>query len=320
MDNFFKSSSILKSILTWKWHLLIIMSAAILLSTMFSGPYFIKPKYKSYAIIYPSNIAPYSTENNTEQMLQLFNSEDLLLDIVNQFKLYIEYNIDTTAKNYRTSIIQQLKENLSVKKMEYESVLIEIYDENPIQACDMVKEFINRMNFKARQLQRGKTAEVVKLLNNELMDKRQQIDTIESRMQFLRKEYNILDYDIQVKEYSKGYVKSISGGHGNAKNDISNTLDNLKQYGGEYRLLDSYLAGLITGYNEVKKDYDKSVSDLNKELTYANIVTNPVPADRKSYPVRWLIVTITTISSVVLSLMLFSLLGARRKKQGHITQ
>ncbi len=300
--------------------MLVIISAAILLSIVFSGPYFIKPKYKSYAIIYPANIAPYSTENNTEQMLQLFNSEDLLLDVINKFKLYVEYNIDTVDKNYRTSIIQQLKENLSVKKTEYESVLIEIYDENPLQACDMVKEFVNFMNLKARALQRGKTAEVVKLLNNQLIDKKQQIDTIEKRMQFLRKEYNILDYDIQVKEYSKGYVKSISGGHGNAKNDILSTLDNLKEYGGEYRLLDSYLLGLITAYNEVKKDYDKSVSDLNKELTYANIVTNPVPADRKSYPVRWLIITITTISTAILSLMLFSLLGDKRKKSEQTAQ
>ncbi len=314
MDNFFKSSNILRLILTWKWHLIVIIGAAILLSTLFSSPFFIKPKYKSFAVIYPANIAPYSAENNTEQILQLLNSEDLLMDIVHKFKLEKEYGVDSTDKYYRTKIFQKLKSNIAIKKTEYESVLIEILDNDAIQACDMVKEFINMMNLKARKLQREKTSELVKILNDQMIDKKKQIDSIEERMQFLRKEYNILDYNIQVKEYSKGFVKGISGGHQNSKNEITNTLDNLKIYGGEYRLLDSYLSSFISSYNDIKKEYDKSKSDLTKELTYANMVTNPVPADKKSYPVRWLIVTITTISATLLSLILFSLIGVRRKK------
>lgn len=319
MDNFFKSSFIIKLVLKWKWHLMVVFALSVILSVFFSGPYFIKPKFKSFAVLYPANIAPYSAENNTEQMLQLLNSEDLLLDIVKKFKLNLEYNIDTADRFYRTKVLGRLKSNLTIRKTEFESVVIEISDYDPNQACDMVKEFINLMNLKARELQRNKTAEIVKINFDQMTDKLRQIDSIETRLQTLRKEYNILDYKIQVKEYSKGYVKNVTNGKGSAKNDISTTLDNLKTYGGEYYLLDTYLWGLITSYNTIKTEYDKSVSDLKKELTYTNMVTNPVPADKKSYPVRWLIIAITSVSALLFSLMLFSFIGNRRKSED-ITQ
>lgn len=315
MNNFFKSTYIIRLSLKWKWHLLIIIIAAILLSSVFSAPIFIKPKYKSYAVIYPANIAPYSSETNTEQLLQLLKSEDMLFDIAKKYELYKEYKLDTTEKYYRSKIIKKLDNNISIKRTEYESVSIEVYDNDPQQACAMVNEFINLMNYKARYIQRSKTSEIVKLYSNQMTDKKKEIDSIEKRIQFLRNEYNILDYNIQVKEYSKGFVKNITNGKGNKKDDISVTLDNLKQYGGEFRQLDANLWGLLETYIALKKEYDKSLSDLKKELTYANVVTTPIAADKKSYPLRWLIVCITTISAFLLSLMLFSIIDGIRKSE-----
>jgi uncharacterized protein involved in exopolysaccharide biosynthesis len=315
MTNFFKSSYIIKLVLNWKWHLLVIFILAVALSSIFSGPTFIKPKYKSYAVIYPSNIAPYSTETTTEQMLQLLKSEDILFDVVKKFKLYEEYKIDTSGKYYRAKIIKKLEDNITIKRTAYESVLIEVYDNSPIQACEMVNEILRLMNQKAQYLQRNKTAEIVKIYLDQLEFKRKQIDSIETRLNYLRTNYNILDYNIQVEEYSKGYVKKINLQRGGINDDISTTLNNLKQFGGEYRLLDASLWGLQEAYIELKREYDKSLSDLNKELTYANIVTKPIVPDKKAYPVRWLIVCITTISSILLSLILFSTIDSLKKSE-----
>jgi len=315
MNNFFKSTYLIKLILKWKWHLLIISVVAIALSSVFSSPVFIHPKYKSYALVYPSNIAPYSSETNTEQLLQLLKSEDMLFDLVKKFDLYKEYKLDTSDKYYRSKAIKELDDNINIKRTEYESVLIEVYDNDPKQACSMVNEFINLMNNKARYLQRNKTEEITKLYFDQMNDKKREIDSIEKRLQFLRSEYNILDYNIQVKEYSKGYVKNVTSGRGKQKDDIALTLDNLKQYGGEFRQLDANLWGLIETYIALKKEYDKSLADQQKELTYTNVVTQPIPADKKSYPVRWLIVCITTISSFLLSLLLFSIIDGVRKPE-----
>ena len=75
------------------------------------------------------------------------------------------------------------------------------------------------------------------------------------------------------------------------------------------------MASLVTSYNEIKAEYDQAVSDLTKELTYANIVTSPYVADSKAYPIRWLIVLVTTISSLLLTLIVISVIERKRLRK-----
>jgi uncharacterized protein involved in exopolysaccharide biosynthesis len=56
MDNFFNNSNLLQIIIKWKWHLVILAVAAALVSLIVSSSLFMKPRFKSTAIIYPSNI------------------------------------------------------------------------------------------------------------------------------------------------------------------------------------------------------------------------------------------------------------------------
>ena len=132
----------------WRLHLIIIFILSIVLSVIFSGPKFIEPKYKSYAIIYPSNLIPYSSETATEQMLQLFKSDDLRDSIIVKFDLVNYYKINTNKKYYYSTLIKAYNENVTIKKTEFESVLVEVLDRNPNQACNIVKEMINIFNRK----------------------------------------------------------------------------------------------------------------------------------------------------------------------------
>ena len=75
-------------VLKYKIPLIVIAVLSIILSAVFSSEYFIKPKFKSTAIVYPSNLVPYSTESPTEQMLQLFESDDIRDELIRDFDLF----------------------------------------------------------------------------------------------------------------------------------------------------------------------------------------------------------------------------------------
>ena len=78
MNNFFDNQRILDLIWKRKLHFIVVGIIAIVLSAIFSGPTFIKPKFKSTARIYPTNnIAIFSEESETEQLLEIINSNDL---------------------------------------------------------------------------------------------------------------------------------------------------------------------------------------------------------------------------------------------------
>src|SRR5215213_8719807 len=96
MDNkFFNSVDLLQLVKRWRIHLLLVGVISCAAAIVFTMPFFIKPKYKSFALVYPSNLIAYSTESATEQMLQLAQSYDIRNKIIKTFDLFTHYDIDT---------------------------------------------------------------------------------------------------------------------------------------------------------------------------------------------------------------------------------
>ncbi|MDZ7778316.1 MAG: hypothetical protein U5L09_23200 [Bacteroidales bacterium] len=61
------------------------------LAAIFSSAMLITPKYNSRAVIYPSNVAPYSDESETEQLLQWLQSRDIKDSMIRRFELGKHY-------------------------------------------------------------------------------------------------------------------------------------------------------------------------------------------------------------------------------------
>lgn len=294
----------IRLIIKWKTLFIAISIIAAIASTIFSSSWFIKPKYKSFSIIYPSNLFPYSTESSAEQMLQLFGSSEIRNAVIRKFNLADHYNIDLSSPPAMYDLFNEYESNISVTRTEFESIEIKVLDTDPTLACAMVNEIIKGVNTKARALQREKTQEILLINKNQLSFKKKQLDSASAILQELRVNYNLLNFDIQVKEYSRANASALASGKGNVKG-IETMLTNLQEKGGEYYSLSKTYEVLLQSYNETKLAYDNTLKDLNKVLTYTSEVTPPVVADKKSYPVRWVIVVISVISA---NLFLFTIL------------
>jgi len=85
-------------------------------------------------------------------------------------------------------------------------------------------------------------------------------------------------------------------------------LENLKKKGDELQSLGKRLANEEIKYAEIKKKYEEALGSYNKQLTFTNIVSKPKIADKKSYPVRWLIVIVSILSTLFFSIMIFAFL------------
>jgi len=304
----------IKLIVKWKIPFIIITAVAIVSSIIFSSEFFIRPTYKSFAVVYPSNIIPYSSESPSEQLLQLLESADIQNSVIHKFKLASHYHIDTTAKSGLFNLIAEYQSNVEVKRTQYNSIEISAFDTDPQVACDMVTEIINDLNLKARSLQRDKTKEVMIIVKNDLLVKKKQVDLVDSVLQELRVKYQLLDYEVQVKEVTRNYLKALSSGtrKENLK-DIDFLMRNLEEKGGEYYKTQQTYDILLKSYNDTKLEYDKVMSDWSKVLTYTNIISKPYPADKKSYPIRWLIV-VGSVASADLFLFLILLLMRIKNK------
>lgn len=297
----------------------IIAGATVLLSIVFSSEFFIKPKFKSTAIVYPSNLIPYSTESPTEQMIQLFGSDEIRDELISDFNLFEHYDIDTTSKYPLTILHAMMRENINIDKTKFESVEITVWDTDPKIASDIADSIISKLHKKARTLQRTKSAEVVVILANQLKSKKTEIDSMESRIIELRKNHGILDFEQQVRSFSRVYYEEMANGRAGSNNGsaVDKTMETLGTKGTEFIALTENLKAERKTYNDIKEQYDNVLKDLTKELTYSNLVSSPVPAEKKSYPVRSLIVVLATLSSILLSLIVIIFIENRQRIAGN---
>lgn len=315
MTNYFNNQNLLKIVWKWKKHLIIVGILAILLSAFFSSALFIKPKYKSTARIYPSkNIYVFSEESQSEQLLEIISALDIKLRVIDAFNLSDVYKISKQEPQYLTYMLTEFNDNVKFKKTEFETIEIQVLDTDPKRACAMCDSIITFLDDKVRSLHRLKYEEVVKIARKDYAFLSHQIDSVEEKLNFLRKNYQIIDYSTQAKEITKGMVKVLSDqkkGTPGGKH-IEKWMNDFIDKGGEYLLLDQQQRLLVTQRGDLKKVLDAAISDATKKIVYGLKVESPVPADKKAYPARMFIVLISTLAALFVALLAILVIENKR--------
>ena len=316
MNNFFDNQRILALIWKRKFHFIIVGVIAIFFGAIFSGPTFIKPKYRSTARIYPSNIGVMSEESRTEQMLEILNSNDVKIKMFNAFNLAEEYDISKDDPQYLTYMFDIYNKNVKTSKTQYETVEIDVMDFIPQQASDMCDSIIHFYNQKVGQIHRSKNWEMVGILKRQLDKKYIEIDSVSTKLNKIREETGIIDFKDQVPEVTRGYMTALATGRGSAPDtkEIRNLYDNMIEKGDDSYWLEKSYNRIINEIDSINVLYEINLSEFQKDITYSHIVETPFPADKKSYPVRWLIVLLSAFSGVFLALLVFLVLDYKKEE------
>ncbi len=317
MNNFFDNQRILNLIWKRKIHFVIVGIIAIVLSGIFSGSTFIKPKFKSTARIYPSNLSELSEESKSEQMLEIINSNDIKFKMFDAFGLDEVYGIKKDDPHYTTYMFDIYNNNVGASKTEFETVEIKVLDHLPQRASDMCDSIIHFYNKKVGEIHKAKDWEMVEISNRQLTNKQIEFDSLKVKLDQIRKESDILDFDNQVAEVTRGYMNALTSGRGSSSNTkkITDMYDNLAEKGSEAVWLQSQFISVIAALDSLNRLHDVYLNEYEKDITYAHVVESPFPADKKSYPVRWLIVAFSTISAVFLALLVFLVLDYRKEEE-----
>jgi hypothetical protein len=291
---------ILKLFMKYFKHIVIIVVVSGGLAILFSSPIFISPKYKSTAIIYPYNLIVFSDETEAEQLLQFANSEDVKEHVIRKHNLVQHYNIEEEGR-YTIELTEEYNDNVTISRTELGSVKIEVLDTDPTLACEMVNSIIEGLNLKIKEIQQEKFHEYVLEWGRRLNNKEREIDSLNRFSDTLRIKYGLFDYDIQVEQASKYYYKTGS-------KEAYITLENLKKKGDELKTLGERLTQEENKHAEIKLKYEEALGSYNKQLTFTNIVSKPKIADKKSYPIRWLIVVVSILATLFFSITIFAFL------------
>ncbi len=298
MDNL-NSLNILKTIFkNWKSFLIMMFIAAVI---SYGASFLLKDKYKSTSVVYPVNMFQNSEESATEQLLQYFLSEDVKNKLAKDFNLYERYDIDTLKSKGGKSLFNFMyAECIKVSPTIYESIEIEVKDTDPLFAQKLNTAFVQNTNTLIRETKKNIVKQYLENAETVINGQTKEIDSLINAIYKIKSDYNILDSKNQTKYLSKLVAKGSPLNEG-----IQLQIKGIKEKGIVLNVLDGRIIATMNSYNQLKQKKDGYLLDISGEMDYYTFVSKPNLADKRCYPVRWVIVLTSAVSAFFLTLVFF---------------
>lgn len=280
--------------------LIIVGLVAAVLSVIFSSATFIKPKFKSQAIVYPSNLGEYSEESPIEQMMQWFESRTIKENVIKEFNLAEHYDIKPEDKLADYYLMLEYDDNVKISETKYESAEIVVTDTDPEIAYKMVNSIIENVNKVIRAEHKKRALEDLITVETQFNRIKSNLDSVSSELKKIRKEYHIINYSVQSEEVMRGYLRTFDGASKTSSNydEIIKLMNNIEEKGGDFINLEQRVYHILDAYKYWESEFIKADKTYRRVMTYTNTVTKPVVSYKKVYPIRWLIVAISTFGAV----------------------
>jgi capsular polysaccharide biosynthesis protein len=320
--NYFDSTSLFEFFWRWRKQLIIIGVSAAVLSAIVS--FVIREKYKSTVIMFPvqsnsiskallsddqsgkQDVLQFGEEEQAEQMLQILGSDEIRSRIAQKHGLLAHYRIDPTDKFKNTRLYEMYNENISFRRTEFLSVKIEVLDEDPDVAADIANDIASLLDSTKTRIQRDRALQAFNIVATEYNSKAKEVERMTDSLASLN-QLGMYDYESQSEVTSEQYAIALAKGDERAISRLGEQLQLISKYGSAYMAIRENLYIQREQLNLLRKKYEEAKVDAEQSLTYKFVVNKAFPAERKSYPVRWLLVSVSTISSLVLGVLLLIL-------------
>lgn len=281
------------------------------------------------------DILAFGEEEQAEQMLQILNSDEIRSTIIQKYDLMNHYDIDASGSYPQTALYDEFKNNISFSRTEFMSVRIDVLDKEPQTAADIANDIAALVDSMKTKIQRSRATEVLSIVQSEYDSKKNELKQKEDSLQTLR-QMGIMDYSVQSEILSNAYTNAqniftnetaslkvlekykpendtsiistkarIQGSAAKMKS-LNEQLKNLAQYGGTSISLNSEVILDRQELAKLKTQLDKARVDANENLTHKFIVNRAVKAERKSYPIRWLIILLTLMGTFGTSIIVIT--------------
>lgn len=322
-ESIFESTNLIVYLYSWRKPLIMVTLIAAVVAAIFSAPFFIEPKYESTVTVFPTttnslskallpqkfasrgqDILEFGEEEQAEQLLQILNSDEIRNQIIVQFNLVEHYNIDTNGSYVRTQLYETYADNISFRRTEYMSVEINVLDTDPVMAADIANAIVILLDNAKNRIQKQRAQQGLQIIEGEFLALKSEVKQLEDSLTLLRYK-GVHDYETQSSVLSEQLATAIieKGPNSPSVSAIESKLDTLAKYGGTYVSLRDELQYMKEEVVKLKTTYDQAQVDVNETLPATFRVNEAYPAEKKSYPTRWLIVVLSALGAFTITLI-----------------
>lgn len=283
--------------------------------------YAIRPLFKSEVILFPAitnsvskallseqstgrdDILALGDEEDAEQLLQILHSDLVRERSAERFGLMKVYRIKADDPHKNSDLREAYEDHIKFEYTKFGSVRVEVLDEDPQRAADIANFIAEQVDSVWRDMARERAMKGFTLVKAKVEELQGQIEQMEDSMRTLRS-LGVQDYHTQTERYNEYLGAAILKGDQRAVKEFEERFKVLAQYGGAYVTLQDRQFNEVKRLSVLRMKLEQAQADLESDLPHKFVVNKAFAADRKSYPVRWLVVAISTASALLLALLL----------------
>ena len=304
----------------WRKKLIVIGFVAAVLSAIFSSSLFITPLYRSVVIMYPASsnsisksllnenanakqdILQFGEDEQTEQMLQILNSNRIRDKVITKFKLAEHYGIESGSRYHQTRLYNRFESYITFKRTEYMAVKISVLDKNPQMAADIANDIASLLDSVKNDMQKERAMKGFKIVESEYLSLKSEIRKMEDSLTQLRK-MGVHDYETQAEMMNQQLAMEIARGNTRGIKALDDKLSILATYGGPYVSIRDALEHEKKQVSYIKARYEEAKIDAFQEIPQKFIVENAYKSEKKAYPVTWIIVLLSTMGALLAGML-----------------
>ncbi len=186
-------------------------------------------------------------------------------------------------------------------------------DESPDTAAMIANDISYLLDTVYARMQRERAYKALKIVEREYREQDATVKNIKDSLQYLSM-LGVIDVRSQTEMYSEQYAIALASGNARNIKEIEAKLDTLAKYGSAHSILKERLTEEVQTLTLRKNKYREAMIELEQDLPNAFIVNKAEKAEKKSYPIRWLIVLSTVLASFFLALIVLAIIEPLKKK------
>tara|TARA_B110000902_G_scaffold195844_1_gene222079 strand:- start:205 stop:1197 length:993 start_codon:yes stop_codon:yes gene_type:complete len=293
-----------------KMPLIIVGLISLLSSSIIS--FMIEEKFESTAALYPTktssvsisrnisedqSISKFGEDEEAEQMLQILESSSVRIKVTEKFNLLEHYDIDLNSKFKNTKLKEEYLENINFKRNNNGAVLITVLDKNPDTAALIANEITSLFD-------KIKNDMIHERAREDFIIKKNKLKKITSQIQDLKDTLSKLSLLGVVRNDS---YRALTEGFVNAKDSkikksFKEKMDMTEKYGSVLMSLQIKFQLFSERHHTLEISYEQALTNVNSNISHKFIVEKAYPSEKKAYPIRWLIVIMSTFSSILFAI------------------
>lgn len=279
-NNSYNLLDVLSTIFKWKKAILLTCVATAVLSAIIS--LLLPVYYKATTIFYaasPDLAVPeaifgnstttpdyYGTENDMNRIMSIAKSNELATFMIDSFKLYQHYDIDTTSPKAAYYVRLNFAKHFEVLKTKYDAIELSIEDRDRELAARMAntaREFINHLG---QALIKDGQAKLLQTFEANIRAKEESLRMVNDSLQQLRERYGVYNHLAQSETMSELVMKT------EAK--LSNSRAKLSALEGQSRFRDSIilLRADIKGLEQELQQLNERLKRFNEGMAQVEML------------------------------------------------